>query len=119
MFNLSTNITSMVVVISMGFYLAAVSYLCVVPLMEALVERKRPTIPNMPAVSENIGIAVAIAGFTYQDTKIAGLGVALMLVGGVLGIGKTPSLHPALSGPLTASGVICVGVLGEYFYLVS
>jgi hypothetical protein len=119
MFNLSTNITSVIVVISMGFYLAAVSYLCVVPIMEALMERRWPTIPNIPAVSENIGIAIAIAGFTYQDTKVTALGVALMLVGGVLGIGKSPSLHPALNGPLAASGVLCVGVLGEYFYLAT
>ena len=68
MIDFSTSITSVIVVISMGFYLAAVSYLCIVPLMEALVERKKPTMPNIAAVSENAGIALAIAGFTYQDT---------------------------------------------------
>lgn len=119
MINFATNITSVIVVIGMGFYLAAVSYLCVVPLMEALIERKRPSMPNMPAVSENIGVAIAIAGFTYQETNIAALGVGLTLLGGVLGLGKAPSLHPALSGPLAATGLLCVGTLGEYLYLVS
>ncbi len=119
MIDFSTNITSMIIVISMGFYLAVVSYLCVVPIIEALVERKKPTMPNMPAVSENIGIAIAIAGFTYQDTNIAALGVGLMLLGGVLGLGKAPFLHPALNGPLAATGLVCVGTLGEYFYLVA
>ncbi len=119
MINFSTSITSVIVVISLGFYLAAVSYLFIVPLMEALVERRKPSLPNMPAVSENIGIAIAIAGFTYHDTRIAALGVGLMLLGGVLGLKKEPSLHPALGGPLAASGLICVGTLGEYFYLVT
>ncbi len=119
MLNFSTNITSVIVVISMGFYLAAVSYLCIVPLMEALVERRKPSMPNMPAVSENIGIAIAIAGFTYHDTNIAALGVGLTLLGGVLGFRDAPSLHPALSGPLAAMGLICVGTLGEYLYLLT
>ncbi len=119
MIDFSTSITSVIVVISMGFYLAAVSYLCVVPIMEALVERRWPAMPNMPAVSEYAGVALAIAGFTYQDTRIAAVGVALALLGGLLGFRKAPSLHPALAGPLTVMGVVCVGTLGEYFYLVT
>lgn len=120
MINFAANLTGVIVVIGMGFYLAAVSYLCIVPLMEALIERKKPAMPNMPAVSENIGVAIAIAGFTYQETNIAALGVGLTLLGGLLGLGKNaPSLHPALSGPLAATGLVCVGTLGEYLYLVA
>lgn len=117
MVDLPANLTSVLVVVSMGFYLAAISYLSIVPLIEALIERRRPTKLNIPALMENGGVAIAIAGFTVQDTGYAALGVVLTLSGALLGAKRNSNiLHPALHMPLVVMGIICLGALGEYYY---
>jgi hypothetical protein len=95
--------------------LTAVAILCVLPIIQAAVERRRPELPDLPAVIENLGIALAI-------------GVALTLLGAVYGStrktgektrGAAVGLHPILQKAMLVCGVLSLGVLGEYYYLLS
>lgn len=128
MIALSTKITALIVTTGMGMFFTAVAILCVVPLVQAIVERRRPELPNLPAVFENLGIALAIAGFTFRTTDVAALGVGLTLIGAVYGYrtrktekGKDRGndLHPFLHKAILICGVLSVGALGEYYYIVS
>lgn len=120
MFPLSTKITAVAVTTSMGLFLAAVAILLVVPLVQAVVEGRRPKLPELPQVLENLGIAVAIGGFTIGVTKVAAAGIAMMLAGAVLGYGrKAEGLHPTLRKMILICGVIGVGTLGEYYWIVN
>ncbi len=119
MVNLPTNITSVIIVISVGFYLAMICYMAIVPVIEAVIGRQRPRLPDLPDVCENAGIVLAIFGFATQNTMLAALGVGMTLLGAVLGSGRSPDLHPALQLPVAILGIVCVGTLGEYLFLVA
>lgn len=126
MITLPAKITGLIVTAGMGMFFAAVAILCVVPLIQAIVERRMPAMPNLPALFENLGIALAIAGFTFRATDVAALGVGLALFGAVRGYrrrgndeGKNADneLHPFLHKAILFCGVLSVGALGEFYYL--
>lgn len=128
MITLSAKITGLIVTASMAMFLTAVAILCVVPLMQAIVERRRPDLPDLPAIFENLGIAVAIGGFAFRATEGAAIGVAMALLGAALGAGRRTrkqsadspgSLHPFLQKAMLVCGVVSLGALGEYYYLLS
>jgi hypothetical protein len=128
MINLSVKLTSVIVTTSMGLFLAAVAILCILPLIQASVERRPPELPDLPAVFENLGIALAIGGFTFQVTEAAAVGVTLTLLGAVYGTvrkktGKSgdtvAGLHPILEKAMLVGGVLSLGALGEFYYLMS
>jgi len=128
MISLSAKITGLIVTTSMGLFLTAVAVLCVLPLIQALVERRRPELPDLPAVLENLGIALAIGGFTFRVSEAAAIGVALALLGAVYGStrktrqktgGAASGLHPVLQKAMLVCGVLSLGALGEYYYLLS
>jgi hypothetical protein len=128
MISLSAKITGLIVTTSMGLFLTAVAILCVLPIIQAAVERRRPELPDLPAVIENLGIALAIGGFTFRVTEAAAIGVALTLLGAVYGStrktgektrGAAVGLHPILQKAMLVCGVLSLGVLGEYYYLLS
>jgi len=126
MISLSAKITGLIVTTSMALFMTAVAILCVVPLIQAAVERKRPNMPNLSAVFENLGMAVAIAGFAYRETDVAAAGVGLILIGAAYGYrqrkagkAKDNELHPLLHKAILICGVLSVGVLGEYYYIIS
>ena len=52
MIPLTAKIAGMVVTMSMGFFLSAVAVLCVVPVIQAITERRRPEFPPLPPVME-------------------------------------------------------------------
>jgi VIT1/CCC1 family predicted Fe2+/Mn2+ transporter len=119
MISLSAKITGLIVTTSMGLFLTAVAILLVIPLIQGIVEGRRPRFPDVPAILENLGVAIAIAGFTFRVTEVSATGVLLMLLGAILGYGKkSDSLHPALRKALLVCGIISVGALGEYYYIV-
>jgi hypothetical protein len=126
--SLSTKITALIVTASMGLFLTAVAILCVLPLIQAAVDGRRPELPDLPAVCENLGIALAIGGFTFQVTEAATVGVALALLGGLYGFTRrtgekaryaATGLHPILEKAMLVCGVLSLGALGELYYLVS
>lgn len=128
MISLSAKITGLIVTASLGLFLTAVAILCVLPIIQAAVERRRPELPDLPAVFENLGIALAIAGFTFRVSEAAAIGVALTLLGAVYGYTRKTNkktgdaavgLHPILQKAMLVCGVLSVGVLGEYYYIIS
>ncbi|MDH3229302.1 MAG: hypothetical protein OEN55_05885 [Alphaproteobacteria bacterium] len=128
MITLSAKITGLIVTTSMGLFLTAVAILCVVPLVQAIVERRRPEMPDLPAIIENLGVALAIGGLTFRVTEAAAIGVALALLGAVFAFTRRTGvatrdpangLHPFLQKAMLVCGVVSLGVLGEYYYLVS
>lgn len=128
MITLSAKITGLIVTASMGLFLTAVAILFIVPLIQAIVERRRPDPPDLGAVLENLGIALAIGGFAFRVTEAAAIGVGLALLGAVFahvrktseaGVKAGNGLHPALQKAMLVCGVLCLGVLGEYYYLAS
>ena len=121
MIPLSAQITGMIVTVGMGLFLTAVAVLCVVPLVQAIVEKRRPEMPPLPAIMENLGIAVALAGLTFRVTECTAVGVGLALLGVWYGYSKGTSqrIHPIFDKVSAVSGVICVGVLAEYYYVLS
>ena len=128
MITLSAKLTSVIVTTSMGLFLTAVAILCILPLIQASVERRPPELPDLPAVFENLGIALAIGGFTFRVTEAAAVGVTLALLGAVYGVvrkqkGKrrdpAAGLHPILETAMLVGGVLSLGALGEFYYLMS
>jgi hypothetical protein len=119
MIPLTAKIAGMIVTMSMGFFLSAVAVLCVVPVIQAIMERRRPEFPPLPPVMENLGIALAFAGLTFRVTELAAIGVGLALLGAWYGYssGDSHKIHPVFDKVAAIAGVIGVGVLAEYYYI--
>ena len=119
MITLSAMVTGMIVTVSMALFVTAVAVLCVTPLVQAIVERRKPEMPPLPAIMENLGVAIALAGLTFEATGTAAVGVALALLGAWFGSAKSGSrIHPAFDKAVAVAGVIGVGVLAEYYYVI-
>lgn len=116
---LPAKITGIIVTVGMGMFLAAVAALCIVPLVQALVEWRKPDLPALPPIMENLGIALALAGLTFRVTEFAAVGVGLCLLGMWYGSRKSPIIHPVFEKVSAVVGVISIGVLAEYYYLMT
>lgn len=113
------KITGIIVTVSMGLFLAAVAVLFIVPLIQALVEKRRPAMPALPPVMENLGIAIALAGLTFRQTEFAAIGVGLALLGAWFGRSKKGRhFHPVFEKIALVVGVIGVGTLAEFYYVI-
>lgn len=128
MIDLSAKLTGIIVTTSMGLFLMAVAILCVIPLVQAAVEGRGPITPNLPAIVENLGLALALGGFTFRVTEISAIGVGLAFAGLAFGYFSQPAepdkavvlnLHPLLHKATLICGVFGVGALGEYYYIMS
>lgn len=120
MIALPAKITGMIVTIGMGLFLTAVVVLCIVPLVQAIVEKRKPELPPLPPVLENLGIAIAFAGLTFRVTEFAAMGVGLCLLGFWYGSSKSVGrIHPLFEKITAIVGVISIGVLAEFYYLAS
>ncbi|MDH5409869.1 MAG: hypothetical protein OEY16_00665 [Alphaproteobacteria bacterium] len=117
---LSAQITGMIVTVSMGVFLAAVAVLCIVPPLQAFVEKRKPELPSLPPVIENLGIAMAFGGLTFRVTEFTAVGVGLALLGAWYGASRSAALiHPVFEKVAAIFGVIGVGALAEYYYVMS
>lgn len=121
MIPLTAKITGMIVTVSMGLFLTAVAVICVAPLVQAIMERRRPQMPPLPPIMENLGIFIALAGLTFRVTEFAAVGVGLALLGAWYGYTKGAShmIHPIFDKVSAVAGVIGVGALAEYYYVLS
>jgi hypothetical protein len=121
MITLSAQVTGMIVTLSMGLFLTAVAVLCVVPLIQAIMEKRRPEMPALAPIMENLGVAIALGGLTFRVTEFAAVGVGLALLGAWFGYtnGDSLRIHPIFDKVAAVTGVIGVGVLAEYYYVLS
>lgn len=119
MITLSAMVTGMIVTVSMALFITAVAVLCVAPLVQAIMERRKPNMPALAPVMENLGVAIAFAGLTFGETETAAVGVGLALLGAWFGAPKPGSrIHPAFDKVVAVVGVIGIGVLAEYYYVI-
>lgn len=117
---LPAKITGMIVTVGMGFFLAAVVLLCIVPLTQGLVEKRRLELPPLGPILENLGVALALAGLTFRVTEVAAVGVGLALLGAWYGLGKDKTqIHPVFEKVTAVAGIIAVGTLAEFYYLMT
>lgn len=118
MIPLSVQFTALIVTLSMGLFFAVVSLLCVVPLYEALIEKRKPRLPNLDAAFENFGIALAIGGLAFRATEVAAIGLGLSILGAVLcARRKQPALPRPVEIGLMVSGLVCLSVIAKFHYL--
>lgn len=119
MIPLSVQLTAVIVTLSMGLFFAVVSVLCVVPIYEALIEKRRPQLPNLHAAFENLGIALAIGGLAFRETEVAAIGLGLAVLGAVLGAGRRNAPLPRMvESGLMISGLVCLSVIGKFHYFI-
>lgn len=120
MITLPAKVTGMIVTLGMGLFLTAVVLLCIVPLIQAMVEKRKPGLLPLPPILENLGVAVALAGLTFRVTEVTAVGVGLALLGAWYGLGRTEAqIHPVFEKVTAVAGVICVGTLAEFYYVMS
>ena len=120
MIELPAQITGILVTLGMGLFVTAVAMLCIVPIIQALVEKRRIAWPPLSPILENLGVAVAIWGLTFRETEMAAIGVGLALLGAWYGYGKAVShVHPVFEKVTAVVGVICVGALAEFYYVMA
>lgn len=68
--------------------------------------------PLMPAFLQNLGIPVAVIGFTLQSTGAVLIGSLMIAVGMLITSERSVSLHPAVEAPMLALALISLGAVG-------
>ncbi|MDH5559132.1 MAG: hypothetical protein OEZ03_17430, partial [Alphaproteobacteria bacterium] len=112
MIELPVKITGMIVTLGMGLFLTAVVLLVIVPIMQAMMDKRKIGWPPIAPIMENLGVAMAIAGLTFRVTEVAAIGVGLALLGAWYGYGKAEThFHPVFEKVMAVAGVVCVGTL--------
>lgn len=119
MITLPVKITGMFVTLSLGMFMTAIVLLCFLPLVQALMERRKPSMPPFPPILENLGLAVALAGLTFRVHEAAAIGLGLAFIGNIYGNSKaTRYIHPVIEKTVVICGVIGVGALAEFYYVM-
>jgi len=68
--------------------------------------------PLLPAFLQNLGIPVAVIGFTLQSTGAVLVGSLMIAVGMLITSERSVSLHPAVEAPMLALALISLGAVG-------
>jgi len=119
MITLPVTITAMIVTMSMGMFMSAVVMLCFAPLVQAMMGKRKPELPPFAPILENLGLTVALAGLTFRVTEVAAVGLGLAIAGYIYGRAKATSYtHPVFETVVAVCGVIGVGALAEFYYVM-
>jgi len=68
--------------------------------------------PLLPAFLQNLGIPVAVIGFTLQSTASVLIGSLMIAFGMLITSERTVSLHPAVEAPMLVLALISLGAVG-------
>ncbi len=74
--------------------------------------------PLMPAFLQNLGIPVAVIGFTLQSTVMVVVASLMIVVGMLVTSEKSVSLHPAIEAPMLALALITLSAVGALKFVL-
>lgn len=117
---LPVQIASTTVTFSLGLYLAVAVIFCATPIVDAIMERRRPQLPDLSATLECLGIALAIAGFALDVTGLAAVGVVVTVAVAAWNSGRISEIFdPAVHAVLLVCGLVSLGALAEFHYFTA
>lgn len=73
--------------------------------------------PLLPAFLQNLGIPVAVIGFTLQSTGAVLVGSLMIAVGMLITSEKSVSLHPAIEAPMLILALITLSAVGALKFI--
>ena len=118
MLGIAAGMVALLVAMSTFFYLVITSVLVWKLSAEESETRVAMGVPLLPVFFQNVGIPLAIIGFTVQMTDVTLMGAIMILIGIALTTEHSASLHPAIEGPLLGLAAFAFGASGLFHALI-
>lgn len=117
---LPVQIAGAAVTFSLGLYLAVALIFCAAPVLDAIMERRRPALPDLSVMLECLGVALAIAGFAVGATGLAAIGVVVTMVVVARNSGRiSEAFDPTVHAAMLVCGLVSLGALAEFHYFMA
>lgn len=118
MLGIAAGLVALLVAMSTFFYLVITSVLVWKLTAEDGETRVALGVPLLPVFFQNLGIPLAIIGFTIQMTDLTMMGALMIGIGLALTTEESASLHPAIEAPLLGLAAFSFGAVGLFNALV-
>ena len=118
MTGIAVGIVALLVAISTTFYFSIMSLLLWKLTMDGPETRKALGKPLMPAFFQNLGIPIAILGFSFRSTEMVVLAGLMISTAILLNSERTISLHPTIEVPMLGLALTALASIGLFYALV-
>ena len=114
MTGIAAGLVGLLVTLSTLFYVGLTTILAWKLAIEGPETRRQLAIPLMPVFFQNLGIPVAIMGFTMGATDAALMGALMIATGVLMQTERSVSLHPAVEAPLLGLAAFALAAVGLF-----
>ena len=118
MAGIASGLVGLLVTLSTLFYVGLTTILAWKLAVEGPETRRLLAFPLMPIFLQNLGIPVAIMGFTMGVTGVALSGALMIATGALLTTDRSVSLHPEVEAPLLGLAAFSFAAVGLFHSVV-
>ena len=118
MAGIAAGLVGLLVTLSTLFYVGLTTILAWKLAVEGPETRRLLAFPLLPIFLQNLGIPVAIMGFTMGVTGIAMAGALMIATGVLLTTDRSVSLHPAVEAPLLGLAAFSFAAVGLFHSVI-
>ena len=118
MTGIAAGLVGLLVTLSTFFYVGLTTILAWKLAVEGPETRRTLTVPLMPVFFQNLGIPVAIMGFTIGSTEVSLVGALMIATGVLLTTDRSVSLHPDVEAPLLGLAAMALAAVGLFHSIV-
>ena len=118
MLGIAAGMVALLVAMSTFFYLVITSVLVWKLSAEESETRMAMGVPLLPVFFQNVGIPLAVIGFTVQLTDLTLMGAMMIAMGLALKTENSASLHPAIEAPMIGLAAFAFGASGLFHALI-
>ena len=118
MAGIAAGLVGLLVALSTLFYVGLTTILAWKLAVEGPETRRTLAGPLVPVFLQNLGIPVAIMGFTMGATEVTLMGAVMIATGVLLISDRSVSLHPAVEAPLLGLAAFSLAAVGLFHSVI-
>lgn len=114
MVGIAIGLLALLVTLSTFFYFGIMSVLAWKLACAGAETRRVLSMPLLPSFFQNLGVPLAILGFTFQSTEMVVLAGLMISVGMLTTSERSIALHPTIEAPMLGLALMTLGLLGLF-----
>lgn len=118
MAGIAAGLVGLLVTLSTLFYVGLTTILAWKLVVEGPETRRELGLPLVPVFLKNLGIPVAILGFTMAATEVSLMGAVMIATGVLMTTERSVSLHPAVEAPLLGLAAFSLAAVGLFHSMI-
>lgn len=114
---IAAGVAALLVTLSAFFYLGITSILLWKLAVEGPEVRRVLAVPLLPVLFQNVGIPLAILGFSVRMSELAVIGALMIALGALITSDRSVALHPTIEAPLLGLAMVALASVGLFYVL--